>query len=267
MILYLLQLTIQESIEILNYLSQFVRTKKNKFVTVLPAIILVQIGFFLSFNDSYKLQLACKSWNRLLKSAFIETILKNFLKKVVFPTHGTFQFSWNIGRRPHAICMRENKLVDCNTTLFSIQEWQKDGKLIHELHFGKNIYRMAASNKYFCFYQESKIFVFNVQNVKISQFEVNFIPHGLAIGSKFIYISSKNKIRVCSIVDGTEKYTWDLPLLDSTYPRKLAVYQEKIFMVDHYFSKISIFLQEGKIIRKNLERWEQILGNLLIHGE
>ena len=251
-------LKIQESIEILSYLKQFVRNKQNTFGTRVPNVILAQIISFLSSHCFYGLQSICKSWNLSLNSSLVQQTIMNPLKdKMILPTYGIFRSSWTLSHKPTSLSIRKNILYISSSIQSFVETRNIQGKLLHELEMRERIYGSAANFNYICFEFEfdqdnkmNKIIVLDNDNKILSEFEISFEPDGLAIDNECIYISSNDKLRIFSIVNGVQQDSWDIKANTRHLSRKLAVYQQKIFMVDHLSGSVFIFSKQGKTLGK-----------------
>ena len=245
---------IHESIKILTYLSHFVRCKENKFGSQLPHVILAKIFSFFSLDSlsKSKFYCTCKLWREALKSSVVQNIIIYSLNmKSVLPTHASFEYSCSLSITPTCLCLRKDRLLICDIDVPNIQEWNSQGKLIDKLYVGKKTCRITASFNYFCLQQKDRIIVLNNQNINICEFRISFIVLGFVIENQFLYISSKNKICIFSLIDGKKKYSWNIwSGCNDRCPRKLAVYQEKIFMMDTHSSSVTIFAKHGVILGK-----------------
>ena len=98
---------------------------------------------------------------------------------------------------------------------------------------------IAATDNYICFYSDftRTMCVKTLKNKLIKEFKVPYCDGGLAIRNDLIYVSSLTSFSIYSF-EGRPIRSWKVQLKGSTdclcgtLTRKIAVFQNKIFMVD-----------------------------------
>ena len=226
--------TINQMIRNLNQMDQFIRSKRNKFGLHLPAVVIGHIFSFLPVYSVYSAQSTCKFWWEAFRLPLFQQILSKRQ-----PIGGSYLRHWRTRGAPGAIALVGEKILifeDMQTRGI----WNLNGELIEKEIMNLAIYRVAASNEHICFNANNNEIQLMTLNNKCIRKVVISECRDLALSSKnqFIYVSSSSLISIFSF-DGYLIRSWKLEDASSSYnSRKIAVYENKIFMTD-YCGKLS----------------------------
>jgi hypothetical protein len=241
-------ITIYQSIQLLNQINQVIRDRRNfnLFGSKIPTMLLGQIFSFLpstSYQDGY----ICKHWFQILKLPVIQKIVLAKRRCI----GASYISCWKTKCKPYAIAICEKKFlvpgINGNLEIVDI----KTGQVTETQTIESEIMRMAASDQHICFHLKNNYLrVVTKENKFIAEWKI-WECRGIAIKNDFIYISSCSLFSLYSLT-GTLICSWKLKdnNKEFVHPRKIAVYQDDIFMVDTAFSCVIVFSHDGTILRE-----------------
>lgn len=166
------------------------------------------------------------------------------------PIGGSYVRSWKTSCEPRAVALSGKKLIVSEMYSSTMQIWNSKGELLGEQDIGAWVYRTAATNEYVCFHRDAHIRLTTSENQLVKEWQVPEC-RGIAIQNDSIYVSASSSFSIYSF-EGNLMRSWKLKDNSSfAYnARKIAVYQNEIFMVDTSTCSVTVFSPEGKILRE-----------------
>ena len=166
-------------------------------------------------------------------------------------TGGSYQCSWKTGYSPNTFALSKEKKLFFITDMWSsgMEEVNLDGRCIRQQNIHA-AYWIAASNKYLCMYiGDRKVYLLSLNKYElIKKWTLLEFCSGLAMDETSIYVSGKSFFFIYSF-EGILLRSWKLPT-DKYTGRRIALIQNKIFMVDSLACSISVFSIKGNIMYK-----------------
>jgi hypothetical protein len=251
----LFYMMINESIHMLQHLSNFVRSKRNTFGLKLPVVIICNIFCFLPTSNSYLARTICKSWFQALTLPFCKKIQMSRRPMGAFYVH-----SWKTKSAPRSVALSGKRLLVSELDSPTMEIYNLKGDLLAEVDMGKEIYRSAATNKYICQHQMTNVRLLTSENQFLREWPVPEC-RGIAIQDEHVYISSSSTLSVYS-VKGFLVRSWKLKDSKemSHNARKLALYEKQIFMVDTAHSCVTVFSRDDGTLLREWGKFKQPWG-------
>ena len=241
------QTTITQSIQFLNKIDQLIRDRRNLFGSKMPSMMLGQIFSFLPSISYQNVRSTCKHWFQILQLPVIRKIVLSRRSCI----GASYVCCWEMKSKPYAIAICGKKFLVTGINLELEMREIKTGQVIAKQIMEEEILRMAASDQYICFHLNNNLLrVTTKENKFIKEWQITE-SRGIAIKNDFIYISSCSLFSIYSLT-GTLICSWKLKDNDRKFvrPRKIAVYENEIFMVDTAFSCVTVFSHDGKVLRE-----------------
>jgi hypothetical protein len=271
---------IDRSIKILSSLSEKVHDQRNRFGgEQFPQMMLIHVLNFLSPKMSALSQRICGTWKRALSSPLARRLLPPSMV-----IDAVYRGSWETQHKPRSMtllpayfssatpshtpyslhCPPAPNLLICDPTLHSLEVWNRDGLVIDRWEVGMDVHKVVANEQFICYNQNSNLGLLSIAGTTQgetggtlpTQVQVWNIPHcnGLAMDNEAIYLTSLSTVLVYSLSKETRGKlisSFDLKLNpESQLARRVAIYRNEIFIVDHLYACVEVYNKEGKLQRK-----------------
>jgi len=142
----------------------------------------------------------------------------------------------------------DRNLVIADPTTRFLEFWDLEGHMQNRYETGIEVHKIAANEQFICLNQNENLCLLNVQDGQVVREWKAPHCNGLAIDEDLIYVSSLDSIYVYSL-EGKLVYQWDLQAPQSQLARRLAIYENEIFLVDHAYACVQVYNPKGKLLR------------------
>jgi len=277
---------IDRSIKILSSLSEKVHDQRNRFGGEnFPQMMLIHVLNFLSPKVSALSQRICMTWRRALcsplarrllpPSMVIDTVYRGSWETQHKPRSMTLlpafpaclsshdHHSPSYPRYPHDLSSCSPYLLICDPNLHHLEIRNRDGMVIDRWEVGLDVHKVMANEQFICYNQNSNLGLVSLEETSLgeggnlpTQVQVWDIPHcnGLAMDAQCIYLTSLSSVFIYSLSKekrGELLTSFDLhSSAESQLARRLAIYGNEIFIVDHLYACVEVYSKEGEFQRK-----------------
>jgi hypothetical protein len=269
------------SIKILSSLAERVHDQRNCFGgESFPQMMLIHVLNFLFPKNAGLAQRVCVTWRQTLTSPLARRLLSPSMA-----IEALYRGCWDTLHKPRSMTLLtlpfHERLLICDPNLHDLQIWNPEGILINQWDIGLDIHKVVANEQFICFNQNSTLGLLSLEGVnqekdgiKCGHFGLHSsqqieelkkpprevqsweIPHcnGLALDNEFIYVTSISSVFKYSLQKETRgRLISSFELKnnpESQLARRLAIFRNEIFIVDHAYACVEVYSKEGKFLRK-----------------
>jgi len=241
--------SITHTIRLLKLISVTVRVQRNKFGSEsLPWVMLVSILNFLPPKTASLCQGVCRYWKEALTTPMAQHLLVP--SQVI---GAIYQRSWDFKHKPRSMALTGTNLVICEPTSSMLEFWDLEGHLLHKMEVGEDVHKITANEKFVCLNQDCKISLLSLgtqegDDQRIQEWEVPFCS-GLALYNDCVYVSDRTSISAYNF-KGELVFQFSLKAPESELARRIAIFEDEIFLVDHRHFLLQVYSLEGKLLRE-----------------
>jgi len=221
-----------------------VHHERNRFGSEsLPELMLVHIMNFLAPKVSSISQRVCGAWRRALISSLARRLLAPSLV-----IGATYRRHWDTRHKPRSMALAGSHVVICDPTSEFLELWNLDGQLQDRYEVGTEVHKITANDTFICINQNSNLSLLPIHGgQRVREWE---IPHcnGLALTEDLIYVSSISSVLMYSL-EGKLVSQFPLQAPESHLARRIAIYNNEIFILDHRYSCLQVYNPKGKLLR------------------